>query len=89
MWESLSLRQQNEWRVFFELDPPEEDRTEYGLARIVQVLVRSDKPLVDMLLPFGDRPRRTVAQTLQDAERKLDAWIIGSNAQFRQGVKRE
>jgi len=61
-------------------------RSEYGLARIIQTLLRSDKPLSDFLLPFGDRLviRAPVQQSIEQQERMIDSWISGSNAIMRE-----
>lgn len=89
MWTSLNQRQRAEWEVFNELEPDGDTKTEWGLARIVQYLARDpDKALSEFLLQFGDRQSTKPVQTVQHQERLLNAWIVGSNAQFKQGVKK-
>lgn len=81
MWRSISLRTQNEWKAFYELEPDDQERTDYGLAHIVQVLIRNGKPLNDFMLPFGDREGPApVQQSIEYQEKLIEAWIIGSNA---------
>lgn len=84
MWNSLPLRLQNEWKMFYELDPDEGERNDWGLAHVVQVLVKNGKPLSDFRLPFGDLPTIRRVQSVTEQERIIDAWIIGSNAIFKE-----
>lgn len=71
----------NEWRAFEELDPPSEERIDWGFAHIVQALFSNGKPLRDFMLPFGDRlsEKPTVVQSVQTQEMLLDAWIFANN----------
>lgn len=70
-----------EWRIFDELDPPLSDRMDWGLAHIVQVLVRNQRPLREFMLPFGDTPKdATVVQSLEYQEMLINAWCAVNNA---------
>jgi len=70
-----------EWEAFYELEPDGDEKTEWGLAHIVQAIMRTGKPLIEYLLPFGDRPgREPVKQTIEYQEMVIDAWIMASNA---------
>lgn len=81
MWDSIPLRLRNEWKAFYDLEPDEGERTDWGLAHIVQVLVGGGKPLRDFMLPFGDTPGPVVVpQPVAYQEMLIDAWIQGSNA---------
>jgi hypothetical protein len=81
-----------EWKAFYELEPEPEIRNDFGLARVIQVLLRSDKPLSDFMLPFGDygsdrfvqRQVRTPEEHAKYLERRIEMWISGSNAAFRE-----
>lgn len=90
-----------EWQVFEELEPLAEEQANYNAAQIVQALwniARDTKkhpqgwPLSHFVLPFGDahivEPPR-VKQTVEEQERIIDAWIMGSNAFFVAKQKRE
>jgi len=77
MLASMSTEQLEEWRIFDELDPPQAERMDWGLAHIVQVLMRDGKPLKEFMLAFGDAPSaRTslVRQTAEFIEHHIDAW---------------
>lgn len=71
----------NEWKAFYELDPDDDRRTEFGLARLYQVLTRSQRPLGELLLPFGDRAQASpVKQSIEYQEMVIDAWCAVTNA---------
>lgn len=84
MLRSIAGWKLQEWQEFEELDPPLSERLDWGLAHIVQVIVRNGKPLSEFMLPFGDYPGRTpVQQPVEYQEMLIDAWIQGSNAALR------
>lgn len=71
----------NEWRAFDELEPDGQVRTDWGLAHVVQAIMRNGKSLDEFMLPFGDFPKpQPVVQTIEYQTMVIDAWIFGSNA---------
>lgn len=94
-------RQFVEWQIFDELEPSAAEQANYNAAHIVQTLwhiARDAKkypngwPLGDFVLAFGDAIS-TVApsrkQTIEEQERIIDAWIMGSNAFFNAKAARD
>lgn len=78
-----------EWRVFEDLDPNLDTRLDWGLAHVVQALIRDGKPLRDFMLGLGDYPKHAAPkQTVEYQEMLLDAWIIGNNATFKEKESR-
>lgn len=74
-----------EWKAFYDLEPDEGYRMDWGLAHIVQAIFRDGKPLRDFFLPFGDRPRAVpTIQSVAQQEKLLNAWIFVNNAQQQQ-----
>lgn len=84
MLASMTTEQLEEWKIFDELDPPQSERLDWGLAHIVQVLMRDGKPLKEFMLAFGDEPswRQPVVeqQTADYIEHQIDAWCQVTNA---------
>lgn len=73
-----------EWKIFEELDPDLDDRLDWGLAHVVQAIMRDGKQLREFMLPLGDYPKDAVVpQTIQYQEMLLDQWISSSNAIFQ------
>jgi hypothetical protein len=83
MLRSMPASLLEEWKAFFTLDPDLIERSDMNFAHLVQVSLRSGKPLSDFVLPFGDRRPPKVVQDIKTQEMLIDAWIIGSNAQFQ------
>lgn len=74
-----------EWKVFEQLDPDLVHHLDWGLAHIVQVLMRDGKMLKEFMLRFGDDAGfAPVKQSLKTQEMAIDAWISGSNAILKQ-----
>lgn len=70
-----------EWKTFEELDPPHEERMEYGLAHIVQAMLRDGRPLREFLLSFGDYVKPApVQQSVAYQEMIIDSWCTINNA---------
>lgn len=81
MLASISSGKFEEWKVFEALDPDQTARMDWGLAHIVQALMRNGKQLQEFMLPFGDSPRsEPVVQTIEYQEMLIDAWIGINNA---------
>ncbi len=71
-----------EWKAFYELDPDDGERNSWGLAHVVQAIVRNGKPLSDFMLPFGDVPRVVEVapkQPLAFQEMLIDGWCHVAN----------
>jgi len=89
MLRSIPAWKFEEWKVFEELDPDLSYRLDWGLAHIVQVIMRDGKLLRDFILPFGDAPASVpLKQSLKTQEMAIDAWISGSNARARERMAR-
>lgn len=72
-----------EWRQFDELDPDMLYRLDWGIAHIVQAIMRDGKPLREFMLQMGDYVRPVaVEQSIAYQEKMIDAWIFSSNAVF-------
>jgi hypothetical protein len=84
MWDSIPRKLQEEWKIFYELEPDELERADWNFAHVVQVVARTGKSLRDYVLPFGDRPVVTIVQSVEQQEKLIDAWIFASNAAFLQ-----
>lgn len=74
-----------EWKEFEKLEPDLTYHLDWGLAHIVQALMRDGKVLKEFMLPFGDTPgAEPVKQTVEQQERAIDAWCSGHNAIMRE-----
>jgi len=77
-----------EWKAFDELEPDGQSRTDWGFAHVVQAIMRTNKPLLDFMLPFGDFEKPAAEpQSIATQEKLIDAWIFGSNAILQRGRK--
>ncbi len=76
----MSASQLVEWKTFYELEPDGDERNDWGLAHIVQVLARDGRQLKHFALPFGDTPViEPVKQPLAYQEMLIDAWCSTNN----------
>jgi len=74
-----------EWKLFDELEPDLAYRLDWGLAHVVQALMRNGKRLEEFMLPFGDSTHGgIVPQSLQYQEMIIDAWVQTNNAIVKQ-----
>lgn len=88
MLRSIPASLLEEWKIFYQLDPDLIERSDLNFAHVVQVALRSGKPLGDFVLPFGDRRPPKQVQDIKTQELLIDAWVIGSNAMFNNAGKR-
>ncbi len=72
-----------EWQIFYDLDPDRGERNDWGLAHIVQALVRGSKSLDHFMLPFGDSEINIAPQPLEYQQMVIDAWVKISNATMK------
>lgn len=80
MLASMSGVQLEKWRLFYELDPDDGERNDWGLAHVVQAIIGNGKTLDHFALPFGDTPEKVQpVQSLAQQELLLDSWIITNN----------
>lgn len=85
MMASIPAWKFEEWKVFHELEPDLKYHLDWGLAHIVQAIMRDGKQLKEFMLPFGDAPGpQPVKQTLEFQEMLIDSWISGHNAVLRE-----
>lgn len=84
MLRSMSSTRFEEWRVYEELEPFPNERADWGMAHIVQAIMRTGKKLSEFMLPFGDYvvSDAPVVQTVEFQERILDDWIFIHNAMY-------
>ncbi len=89
MLASISSEKFYEWKAFYDLEPDGDDRNDWGLAHIVQAIIRDGKPLQEFMIPFGDTPApEPVKQSLEFQQRAIDSWISGSNKIFEERARR-
>lgn len=89
--ENIPQAKLTEWKAFYELDPDLSYRLDWGIAHIVQAIMRNGKELQSFMLPIGDfEPIHIEAptQSMELQERLIDAWIFGSNAVIQEQENR-
>ena len=69
-----------EWKIFEDLDPDLPYRVDWGLAHVVQAIMRNGKQLKEFMLPFGDSDAAgIIPQTIEYQEMVIDAWVKTNN----------